>query len=517
MSSSTPWLGRKRVAFVPLFRTRAAPPDQIPSDWENVILRRVVYDPRAEAKGADRSLRAWVRAASSGLADIDPVVLPMQTIDKQAVAANELEGSLGGQLRDQGVHAAVLVMLGGRPSGTNSGFWSRVVMAESNGVWLMELIHGLTGFKDLYHFNNDSDPPERAMDTFDQMSASSQTHPTAFTKHELGWLDEAAIRRHPGRSADYELQHIALAQPPAVGRAAAVRIGNGFPYVIVEARKMTDQFEAGMPSANDGQERGIASEGVIAYRVQTRNPTVQAREDFKKPLYLMTLRALQPGQSAVLDNSVTLTVTGARPDGFAIRIDETFQTGRLLRYTDASQTGGGDVSSPLVVGQGGWQQFRFLFGGGNNVIYAVDGPGRLLRYVDASQTGGGDVSSPAVIGQGGWQQFKFLFSGGNNIIYAVDQAGRLLRYVDASQTGGGDVSSPAVIGQGGWQQFKFLFSGGNNIIYAVDGAGRLLRYVDASQTGGGDVSSPAVAGQGGWQQFKFLFSGGDPIIYAVVG
>ena len=86
MPFSKPWLGRKRVAFVPLFRSHSAPPDQIPPDWENVIFRRVVYDPRPEAKGADRSLRAWLRAASSGLADIDPIVLPMQTIDKQAVA-----------------------------------------------------------------------------------------------------------------------------------------------------------------------------------------------------------------------------------------------------------------------------------------------------------------------------------------------------------------------------------------------------------------------------------------------
>ena len=144
------------------------------------------------------------------------------------------------------------------------------------------------------------------------MSASSQTHPTAFTKNELGWLDAAAIRLHAGASADYELQHVSLTQPPAAGRAAAVRIGDDFPYVMVEARKMTDQFEGGMPSTDDGQEKGIASEGVIAYRVQTRNPTVQQREGNKKPLYLMTLTALQPGQSAALDNGVTLTVTGAR-------------------------------------------------------------------------------------------------------------------------------------------------------------------------------------------------------------
>jgi len=72
-----------------------------------------------------------------------------------------------------------------------------------------------------------------------------------------------------------------------------------------------------------------------------------------------------------------------------------------------------------VIGQGGWQAFPFLWSGGNNVIYAVDGAGRLLRYVDASQTGGGDVSSPVVVGQGGWQQFKFLWSGHDDVIYAV--------------------------------------------------------------------------------------------------
>ena len=150
MTFSTPWLGPKRVAFVPLFRSNAAPPDQIPPHWEDAILRRVIDDPRPQANGADRSLRAWLRAASSGLADIDPTVLPMQTIARQNVEADDLEDTLVGLLRDQGMDAAVLVMLGGRGSGTNRGFWSRVVMKESNGVWLMELIHGLTGFKDLY-------------------------------------------------------------------------------------------------------------------------------------------------------------------------------------------------------------------------------------------------------------------------------------------------------------------------------------------------------------------------------
>src|SRR5262245_31023948 len=100
----------------------------------------------------------------------------------------------------------------------------------------------------------------------------SQTHPTAFTKNELGWLEAAAIPLHTGASMQYELRHISLAQPPPAGRAAAIRIGDGFPYVMTEACKMTDQFEAGMPSTGDVLERGIASEGVIATASRPATP-----------------------------------------------------------------------------------------------------------------------------------------------------------------------------------------------------------------------------------------------------
>jgi hypothetical protein len=189
--------------------------------------------------------------------------------------------------------------------------------------------------------------------------------------------------------------------------------------------------------------------------------------------------------------------------------------GRLLLYFDASQSGGGDVSNPRVIGQAGWADFKFLFAGADQTIYAVDEAGRLLLYQDASQTGGGDVSNPTAIGQSGWADFKYLFAGANQAIYAVDAAGRLLLYFDASQTGGGEVSSPRVIGQGGWADFRFLFAGANQTLYAVDEAGRLLLYRDASQSGGGEVSSPTVIGQGGWADFKFLLAGPNQTIYAV--
>ena len=50
----------------------------------------------------------------------------------------------------------------------------------------------------------------------------------------------------------------------------------------------------------------------------------------------------------------------------------------------------------------------------------------------------GNVSNPMVVGFGGWLQFKFLFSGrnvaGENRIYAVDQNGQLLSYGDVGNS-----------------------------------------------------------------------------------
>src|SRR5262245_30445906 len=78
------WIGRKKIAFIPVFRPHAVPPDVIPADWNGDILRRVFFDPDART-GADRSLRRYIQAASSGRADLDAVVLPMVTIDRQQV------------------------------------------------------------------------------------------------------------------------------------------------------------------------------------------------------------------------------------------------------------------------------------------------------------------------------------------------------------------------------------------------------------------------------------------------
>jgi hypothetical protein len=69
------WIGRKKIAFIPVFRPNAHPPDVILADCNSDILRRVLFDPDKRT-GADGSLRAFIHAASSRLANFDAVVMP---------------------------------------------------------------------------------------------------------------------------------------------------------------------------------------------------------------------------------------------------------------------------------------------------------------------------------------------------------------------------------------------------------------------------------------------------------
>jgi hypothetical protein len=508
------WIGRKKIAFVPLSRPNAHPPDFIPPDWENDILRRVLYDPDSTT-GKDKSLRAFIHTVSSGVADLDAIVTERHSVDLQDVPANVLESEMGARLRTEGCDAAAIVMLGGPGAGTNSGFWSRFVMLEPVGIWAMELMHGLTGFTDIYPFGDDVDQNDPVMGLYDEMSAAGATHPSAYTKAGIQWLDSGTIAEHAGRASTYALHAISLTQPPPTGRVAAVKIGTDVPYLMVEARLMADQFDAGIPK-----------EGVIVYEVQTPDP-LGHRVNHLRPLILKTPQSLSVGQAFVSDNGIGISSTGAIPGGYLVVVDDRtapFETGQLLSYGDAGTPG--NVSAPVTVGFGGWQNFEFLFSGTNlaseNRIYAVDPAGQLLSYGDVGTSG--NVSSPMVVGFGGWQGFKVLFAGknaaGENRIYAVDQDGKLLSYGDAGTPG--NVSSPVVIGFGGWQSFKFLFSGANlggeNRIYAVDQNGQLLSYGDAGTAG--NVSDPMIVGFGGWQAFKFVFAGGNVAsenrIYAVV-
>ncbi len=355
-------------------------------------------------------------------------------------------------------------------------------------------------------------------------------HPSATVSYPLSPLDGddqviLSSNLQPGQSAaipvsvglaerifDTDLTQTTLIQVTALWQK------HDFPANVVDAgyhafgTSLHDAIEANLIflASSDAQ---VQQQAVDTIKTTVRNSVIHAiynslssAQKVEIGLGLLTIDADVDSTSTVLRNvsSQTFTISLGGPLG-----------GRLLFYRDNTRDGTGDVDTPSVIGLGGWADFKFLFPGGDGIIYAVDQQGRLLFYRDNTRDGTGDVDTPSVIGLGGWADFKFLFPGGDGIIYAVDQQGRLLFYRDNTRDGTGDVDTPSVIGLGGWADFKFLFPGGDGIIYAVDQQGRLLFYRDNTRDGTGDVDTPSVIGLGGWADFKFLFPGGDGIIYAV--
>jgi hypothetical protein len=295
------WIGRKKLALIPLYRTN--PRDVIPPDWEDQIRRRVLFDPET-GSGADRALRTYIHTASSGRADLDAVVMPRESADQQAVPVDFLEPKLGAQLRAQGFDAAAIVMLG-EPgaSGTSElgRFWARFVTAEDVGVWAMEFMHVLTGFWDLYG------DFVQYLGNFDEMACNCGTHPTAYTKAAIGWLDASAVVEQRVHVGEYSLHSVGLIQPPPSGRVAAVRIGSHVPYLMVEARQRVDQFDARIPS-----------EGVIVYRVETDDPLGRPN-DATAPVKLLTPQAYIQGETFTSD-SLVVEVTAPIPGGFKVSV-----------------------------------------------------------------------------------------------------------------------------------------------------------------------------------------------------
>ena len=304
MTFARPWVGRKRVAFVPVFRPNAAPPDQIPPTGR---------PPSSAGSSTTLAARPGERIARfvRGCAPPPPVAptsnqswLPMQTIDKQVVEADELEGS----------SAAGCAIRAWTPPSSSCwadvapapirGFWSRVVMAESNGVWLMELMHGLTGFKDF--ITSPMMPTRRSAPSTASTRCRRPARPTLLPIPRTS--SAGSKPRHPAvtrvHRANYALQHLSLPQPPAAGRAAAVRIGTDLPYVMVEAQE-DDRPVRGRHALLPRDARRTASTQRGRDRVSCADPRTRRCSSGgrnKKPLYLMTLTALQVGQSAALDN-----------------------------------------------------------------------------------------------------------------------------------------------------------------------------------------------------------------------
>ena len=145
------WLGRKKLAFIPLSRTnvrrRMSYRRNGPVRLCNGCFSTPTTDPTTGNRipGTDRSVRAYFHTVSSGLADLDVVVLPAQTIAEENVPPDALEVTMGAQLRSEGFVGAAIVMLGGPGGGSTSQLsnfaWSRFCMSDNLGAWVGELLH----------------------------------------------------------------------------------------------------------------------------------------------------------------------------------------------------------------------------------------------------------------------------------------------------------------------------------------------------------------------------------------
>jgi len=405
-----PWVGARRVAIVPVLDLQVD--QEPPPDWEYQVHSRVFYDPQP-GTGLDQSFQHYLQALSYGRAIIDGEVFPLVRAPdaevnipamKSLPEGHGYEYMLAVLPHEAGQHRGGIAFAH-VPEVNGITGWARVAMftnplmqdRQAIGVWGQELLHLLC---ELFEH-----PNLPGYDVMDGNGARRSVHASATTKSLFGWLPKGIVD-HAESGLNINLHAIGLAQPPPPDRATAVRIPSqrSSNHFFVEARVRTDPFDGMVPV-----------EGVLVYEV---SDTVKVN---------LLSSALTKGQTFNnTDEGLRVTVNDALAGGFAVSIfmnpDPTV-SGRLLSYGDAGTPG--NVSSPVVVGLGGWLDFKFLFAGrnaaGEDRIYAVDQNGQLLSYGDAGTPG--NVSSPVVVGFGGWSDFKFLFAGrnvsGEDRIYAV--------------------------------------------------------------------------------------------------
>jgi hypothetical protein len=300
----TPWIGSRKIAVVPASTTG----DPVPANYFDRVVQRMLYDPIAG--GIDGSVRKYLHTISYGKALLEadvfaPVTIPDSDMGK---AINMITGIQNYQ------YACVVLPTGGRDR-TGWAWWDgppfnftpsrpgpnnlvnacRVNMQEGLGVWAMEIMHMTTAFGDLYGTN--PNPGE-----FDNMACSCGTHPSAYTKLKLGWLDSRGVVTLSQNSVGYTLHALELLQPPPPGRVTAIRIPSKLSqnYFLVEARLRIDPHDA--PSVISS---GIGSEGVVVYEVS----------EPAWPLQLRTPTALRPGETYVNDAERLHIAVGSAVDG----------------------------------------------------------------------------------------------------------------------------------------------------------------------------------------------------------
>ncbi len=194
------------------------------------------------------------------------------------------------------------------------------------------------------------------------------------------------------------------------------------------------------------------------------------------------------------------------------------QDGRL-DWTRFSATGG-LAEGPKTVASG-WNDYEHVFGGGDDVIYAINRKGELLWFKhDDALHGTPAWKGPTVVGSG-WSGFRKVFSAGGGEIFAIRNDGLLFQWRHSEHADGSSLWDSFPTGQyrqvgEGWGHFTKVFASKKNIIYAVDPAGKLYWYrlstigvgepvVSMSRVGSVKWEGPVQIGEG-WGNFVDIFA-----------
>ena len=411
------WLGTKRVAFLPVSRPSFdSPGSPQGTDWQKQIENRIYYWPDAQ-RGVDVSLRTYLHTISQGRADIEGEVQDVYTLDRKDVPPDFLASTFEQKFRDQRFDAAALVMNGGPSTGTAStpGYWARFAMVEGVGVWMMELTHVLTWYMDLYTNDRGHD-----LNNFDNMDCSCGTHPTAYTKVQLGWLDPSAIVVDTATNSQFDLHTLGLVQPPRPGRVTAVQIKTGGNPLFVEARQRVDQFDGGNQWNwnNNLGFGGIPNEGVIVYELAgVENPTTPFPGEIDPLIRLLTQAALVPGQSVTSDTGVSVQVTAALTGGFSVAIVNPNNWDPWSSVAEGRSIPGAPVTAIALANE----RFALFLADPNGGIYTATGnaaqgwgPG-WSSVAEGSSTPGAPVTAVALANE----RFALFIADPNGGIYTA--------------------------------------------------------------------------------------------------
>jgi hypothetical protein len=191
--------------------------------------------------------------------------------------------------------------------------------------------------------------------------------------------------------------------------------------------------------------------------------------------------------------------------------------GTLDHFIDRGRADGRvQWDGPRTVGEG-WDDSIGVFPGRGGIIYTIKPNGDLLRFVHLGVSDGSvrwvepDRNNP--LGRG-FGNFLHVFGGLNDVIYAVTKDGTLLWFKDHPDNGGQVLDGPKTVGSGFNAPFAIV-PGDGNVIYTIEDGSLVSRQHFGNPDGtdswsGKTVVSTQVPLSGNqvvrWDQFQRVFA-----------